>query len=96
MSSRNKYLEPAQRAQAIILRRAIQHAQIVVRQKTRPARRLKKQLRRFISMAALARLDYVEIFDPETLRPVGQAKHGDHLAVAVYFGQTRLIDNSRL
>ena len=46
--------------------------------------------------APLTRLDYVEFFDPETLQPVAQVKHGTHMALAVFFGKTRLIDNGRL
>ncbi|HEY9174255.1 MAG TPA: pantoate--beta-alanine ligase, partial [Verrucomicrobiae bacterium] len=41
-------------------------------------------------------LDYVEFFDPETLAPVSQVSRGTHLALAVFIGQTRLIDNARL
>jgi pantoate--beta-alanine ligase len=41
-------------------------------------------------------LDYLEFFDPETLEPVAQVKPGTQMALAVYFGKTRLIDNGRL
>jgi pantoate--beta-alanine ligase len=57
---------------------------------------LKKDLRAFITVAPLARFDYVEFFDPETLEPVAQVKRGTQMALAVFFGQTRLIDNARL
>ena len=96
MSSRNKYLDAEQRAQAVILFHALQAAKVAVAKKSVPAARLKKDLAEFITAAPLARLDYVEFFDPETLQPVAQVKRGAHMALAVYFGKTRLIDNARL
>ena len=96
MSSRNKYLSPSERAQAIILHRAMLRAQAIVKQKAVAASRLKSDLKRFIGAAPLARLDYVEFFDPQTLQPVRQVRRGSHLALAVFFGKTRLIDNAPL
>ena len=96
MSSRNKFLDAGQRAQAVILFHALQAAKMAVAKKSVPAARLKKDLRQFITAALLARLDYVEFFDPETLQPVSSVKRGAHLALAVYFGKTRLIDNAQL
>jgi pantoate--beta-alanine ligase len=96
MSSRNKFLDAEQRAQAVILFHALQAAKAAVAKKTVPAARLKKDLQEFFTAAPLARPDYVEFFDPETLQPVRQVKRGHHLALAVFFGQTRLIDNARL
>jgi len=96
MSSRNKYLDAEQRAQAVILFHALQAAKAAVAKKAVPAARLKKDLAEFITAAPLARLDYVEFFDPETLQTVAQVKRGAHMALAVYFGKTRLIDNAGL
>jgi len=96
MSSRNRYLDAEQRAQAVILFHALQAAKAAVAKKPVPAMRLKKDLEGFITAAPLARLDYVEFFDPETLQPVAQPKRGTHMALAIFFGKTRLIDNARL
>ena len=96
LSSRNQYLNADQRAQAVILYRALQYARVAVRRQSMPAASLKGGLKKFIAAAPQARLDYVEVFDPETLAPVGVAKRGTHLALAVFFGRTRLIDNGRL
>ena len=96
MSSRNKYLDPEQRAQAVILFHALQAARAAVKKKSVSAVKLKKDLQEFITAAPLGRLDYVEFFDPETLEPVAQVKPGTQMALAVYFGKTRLIDNGRL
>ena len=96
LSSRNRYLAAAQRAQAVILHQTIERARAAVRQNNIPAARLKADLIKFIASAPLARLDYVEVFDPDTLTPVATAKPGTQLALAVFFGATRLIDNGRL
>lgn len=96
MSSRNKYLDAEQRAQAVILYHALQAASAAVKTKSISAARLKTDLQEFITAAPLAKLDYVEFFDPETLEAVTQVKRGTQMALAVFFGKTRLIDNARL
>lgn len=96
MSSRNIYLNAEERAQGVILFHALRAARAAVKQKAVPAARLKKDLRKFIAAAPLARLDYLEFFDSETLQPARQVKRGTHMALAVFFGKTRLIDNDRL
>lgn len=96
MSSRNKYLDAEQRAQAVILFHALQAAKAAVAKKSISAAQLKRDIQEFITAAPLGRLDYVEFFDPETLQPVAQVKRGAHMALAVFFGKTRLIDNAAL
>jgi pantoate--beta-alanine ligase len=98
MSSRNHYLTRDRRRQAVVLRRALQRARTAVRQAARPipAARLKADLKQFIERAPAARVDYVEFFEPDTLAPVSNVTRGVHLALAVYIGRTRLIDNGRL
>jgi pantoate--beta-alanine ligase len=97
-SSRNKYLVGDLRGQAVVLWLALQRAQAAVRKTAKPvpAARLRTDLRRFIERAPDARLDYVEFFDPETLAPVPGVRRGAHMALAVFMGKTRLIDNARL
>ncbi len=98
LSSRNQYLSGAMRTQATVLWRAIQEARRRVRKSTRPvsAGRLKAQLKRLIAAAPAARLDYLEFFAPTTLEPVSQVTRGTRLALAVYIGKKRLIDNAEL
>jgi pantoate--beta-alanine ligase len=96
MSSRNKFLDAEQRAQAVILFHALQAVKAAVAKKSVSAARLKRDLNGFMAAAPLARLDYVEFFDPETLQPVQTVRRGAHMALAVFFGKTRLIDNARL
>ena len=95
-SSRNKNLDAGQRAQATVLSRAIARARAAVKRGPVSAAKLKADLARFIAREPLAKLDYVECFDGETLQPAAKARKGSHLALAVFFGKTRLIDNGRL
>jgi pantoate--beta-alanine ligase len=97
MSSRNKYLEGDLRRQATVLWRAIQKARAVVkRSKAVPTVKLKASLKKFIESEPDARLDYVKFFEPDTLSPVLKVTRGTHLALAVFLGKTRLIDNAQL
>jgi len=98
MSSRNKYLEGDLRIQARVLSRALQRAKELITRSRRPlpTNHLKRDLKQFIEREAAARLDYVEFFDPETLVPVSRVSRGAHMALAVFVGKTRLIDNARL
>jgi pantoate--beta-alanine ligase len=98
MSSRNKYLEGELRAQAVVLWLSIQKARAAVRKSARPvpSARLKAQLKKFIEREPATRLDYVEFFDPETLAPLARVAPGAHMALAVFVGKTRLIDNGLL
>ena len=60
------------------------------------AARLAWRLKRFIEQQAAARVDYVACFDPDTLEPVRLARPGVQVALAVFLGPARLIDNGRL
>jgi pantoate--beta-alanine ligase len=93
MSSRNQYLDPAQRQQATILHRAL----AAIRQRidagerrTAPLAQLAKDM---VAATPGARLDYAEIVAWETLQPVAELRGRVLIALAVFFGSTRLIDN---
>jgi pantoate--beta-alanine ligase len=97
MSSRNKYLVGDLRHQATVLWRAIQKARTVTKKsKSIPAARLKADLKKLIESQPNAKLDYVDFFDPETLQPVSKLTRGTQMALAVFIGKTRLIDNAKL
>jgi pantoate--beta-alanine ligase len=97
MSSRNKYLAGDLRRQATILWRVIQTAQAVVRKsESVPAAKLKADLKKLIESEPDVKLDYVEFFEPETLSPVSKIARGSQIALAVFVGKTRLIDNGQL
>ena len=98
MSSRNKYLVGNLRPQAVVLSHSIKLARELVKASAKPvsAVRLNTTVAKIVSAAPDARLDYVEFFDPETLLPQKQVTRGSHMALAVFVGKTRLIDNGRL
>jgi pantoate--beta-alanine ligase len=80
-----------------VLWRAIQTAQTTVKKsKFVSTAKLKAELKKLIQAEPAARLDYVEFFEPATLVPVARVRRGMHLALAVFIGKTRLIDNARL
>lgn len=93
LSSRNTYLTPEERAQAPVMRRAFVHAKKAWRGGETRAGVLRRQVIREIESAPLARIDYIELVDADTLEPVKQATANTVIAGAVFFGGTRLIDN---
>lgn len=98
MSSRNRYLNGDLRRQATVLYQALKTA----RQLTRAARSglpsglLRGRLQAMIEKQPDARVDYIEFFNPETLQPSRRAQRGVQMALAVFIGKTRLIDNGVL
>src|SRR5262245_45932640 len=88
-SSRNQYLNPEERNQATVLFKALRTAAHVSR---KSAEEIAGVARNVIREAPLARIDYVELVDAETLQPVGMAGPNTVLLLAVFFGKTRLID----
>jgi len=97
MSSRNKYLIGDLRRQATVLWCAIQIAKFAVQKsKSVSAADLKSDLKSLIEIEPDAKLDYVEFFEPDTLSPVSKVTRGTQLALAVFVGKTRLIDNGQL
>jgi len=97
LSSRNKYLAGGLRRQATVLWSAIQMARATVKKsRTFPAAKLKAAVRKLVECEPDAKLDYVEFFEPETLFPISRVTRGVHMALAVFVGKTRLIDNARL
>jgi pantoate--beta-alanine ligase len=93
MSSRNTYLSPEQRAQALILHRSLMRVKQLVDNGERAAAQLLAAGRDEFSRESLVRLDYFEIVNPDTLDPVEVISRGTLVAVAAYVGSTRLIDN---
>jgi len=96
MSSRNAYLHPAERQAALVLWRALRLAEERLAQGERQGARLAATLRDCIAKEPLARIDYVAVCDPNTLRQVVQLAGTVLVALAVYIGKTRLIDNAVL
>lgn len=93
MSSRNVYLEPAQRQAATVLFRALNAAQAAYGNGERDADALRKVMTDTITAEPLAQLQYVSCADYDTLQELQEVTGRTLLSMAVYFGRTRLIDN---
>jgi pantoate--beta-alanine ligase len=89
-SSRNAYLNPEERKQAAVLRKALLAAKDSGK---KSAKDIVDLTRKIISEAPLARIDYIDLVDADTLRPIELPGPNSLLALAVFFGKTRLIDN---
>ncbi len=94
MSSRNAYLSPPERERALALHRGLTKAQRLAQAGTTEVRELVMAVRAELEAAGV-REDYVEVVDPQTLRPVSTLTTGSPVRalVAGFLGQTRLIDN---
>jgi pantoate--beta-alanine ligase len=95
-SSRNAYLTPAGRQAARVLSSSLRWAEKAVAAGERDAGRLVAGIQAILEAEPLARIDYVEAVDPETLEPVTELRGEVLVALAVFIGPTRLIDNIRL
>jgi len=93
MSSRNSYLDPAQRKQALVLHRSLMRVRELADAGEREASRLVASGREEFALDRSVRLDYFEIVDADTLDSVENISSGALVAVAVFVGSTRLIDN---
>ena len=93
MSSRNAYLDPLQRKQALVLHRSLMRVQQLSGAGQRSAAKLAAAGREEVAAERSVRLDYFEIVDPDTLDPVEDVAQGTLVAVAAFVGTTRLIDN---
>jgi pantoate--beta-alanine ligase len=92
-SSRNQYLNTEERKQATVLHKALLAA---ANTDKKSVRGIVDLARNVIGEAPMARIDYVEVVDAETLQPIETVRPNSLLALAVFFGKTRLIDNIRL
>ncbi len=96
MSSRNKYLSPAQRQQALVLNESLRRVEALWREGERDLDRLKKEMATAIESRPECRVDYISFVDADTLENAGDDSKKILLALAVFVGNTRLIDNTLL
>ena len=96
LSSRNRYLSTAERAQALVLSRAVRQAESLASAGERRSSALIAATRRSFAAVPEVRIDYIAAVDWATLDPVAIAAPGTLFAVAASVGQTRLIDNTIL
>jgi pantoate--beta-alanine ligase len=96
LSSRNRYLRPAERAQAVVLSQAVVAARRAVEEGEQRVQAVVEAMREAVARAPEARLQYAEVVDTATLQPVARIEPGQEVlaALAVFFGETRLIDNA--
>jgi pantoate--beta-alanine ligase len=95
-SSRNQYLSAAERGQAPILRTALVEGARLAAGGEQSASAIIAAARSVINTSPLARVDYLELVSANNLQPLEIVRPNSLIALAVFFGQTRLIDNIRL
>jgi len=99
LSSRNTYLTPDERIRALCLNQALKKAKdLIVKQKVKNTKKIIQEMKKIILSAkptkeVITSIDYIEICHPETLEPLSQVRLPLVIALAVWFGKTRLIDN---
>lgn len=92
-SSRNTYLNEAERKAALVLSRSLKAGRELLESGETDAAVIRQAIIQVIEQEPLAKIDYVEIVDFDTILPVDRADGSILAAVAVYIGKTRLIDN---
>ena len=93
MSSRNVYLSPEERADALVLNQSLQKAESMIRRGERKTVTIIRAMEDLIRTKKQAKIDYIEVVDPDTLRPIATVESKALIALAVFVGKTRLIDN---
>jgi pantoate--beta-alanine ligase len=96
LSSRNAYLSPDERKAAPVLSRSLAAAEKLIAAGERDVTKVMAAIRSVIGGEPQARIDYVEAVDPANLEPVIEIRGDVLIALAVFIGSTRLIDNIRV
>jgi len=96
MSSRNMHLSNGERRDATILHKSLKHAEILVKNGERDASKVIKAVESMIKTKQLARIEYVKVVDAKKLKDTKTISGLVAVAVAVFFGSTRLIDNTTI
>lgn len=92
-SSRNTYLSPEERKAALILSQAIHLGQELTQNGETDAEKIVQEMKNLIETEPLAKIDYVQAVDAVSMQPVSKMEGAVLVAMAVYIGKTRLIDN---
>jgi pantoate--beta-alanine ligase len=95
-SSRNQYLSATERQQAPMLRAALVEGARMAAGGEQSASAIIAAARKAMDTSPLARIDYLELINADTLQPLEIVRPNSLIALAAFFGQTRLIDNIRL
>ncbi|EAK0962350.1 pantoate--beta-alanine ligase [Campylobacter upsaliensis] len=92
-SSRNVYLNEAERKAALVLSRAIFLGENLIKKGERESKIILQAMREELQKESLARIDYIELVNPKTMQNLERIEDSALGALAVYIGKTRLIDN---
>ena len=93
MSSRNTYLNAEERKAALVLKNSLELAKGIIESGETDGDVILSGMKVFIESEPLAKIDYVELVDTLTMQPVKEISKDAMIAMAVYIGKTRLIDN---
>ncbi|HTY44967.1 MAG TPA: pantoate--beta-alanine ligase [Patescibacteria group bacterium] len=96
LSSRNRYLNLRERKSAVALSQGIGEAKALVNAGVRDADVILRRVRHIVAAAKPSKIDYITLVDASGLVPVKKIRGGALLALAVWIGKTRLIDNAQL
>jgi pantoate--beta-alanine ligase len=96
LSSRNTYLNAMQRQDALVLKNALAHARNMIESGQRDAKAVYDEMKSMIDKVDYAKIDYIEIVDARTLEPIDNLAGDVLIALAVWIGKPKLIDNMRL
>lgn len=96
MSSRNKYLTVEDRQEAVVLYQALRQAKTKIQQGERSAAQIKNLVKNLIVKKSSGKIQYVECVNADTLEELTTLQGQVLIALAVFFGKTRLIDNIRI
>lgn len=92
-SSRNTYLSKEERQAATIINKSLKKSKSLIKSGERDSKKIINFIKNEISKEPLAKIDYVSIVDNNTIKNVKTVEEGSLIAVAVFIGNTRLIDN---
>lgn len=92
-SSRNTYLSEEERKQAVILNQSLEEAMKAIDAGEKDAEKVKQIITEKLNTCSLARIDYVEVVSFDNIQPIEKIEGAVLIAIAVYIGNTRLIDN---
>ncbi len=92
-SSRNTYLSEDERRQAVILNQSLEEAMKAIEAGEKDASKVKAIIEKKIGTCSLAKIDYVEVVNFDNIQPIETIEGNVLIAIAVYIGTTRLIDN---
>ena len=92
-SSRNTYLSPEERQAALVLSRSLTEGKKLIESGEKDANKITSAIKNVIESEPLAKIDYVEAVDFDSIEPIETIGENTLIAIAVYIGTTRLIDN---